>query len=152
MEGDLIGTDSSGTISLGNLLNGVIIQSGASDNTVGGTAEEPPTYISGNIDEDYNLSGASYGIEITGSGTSGNVVRGNRIGFDVTSTLAQHDPPPGIEIDGDAADNTIGGLTGAGDDAGFDFATGTSTAETTIGPGASGALGSPSPNRPRRTP
>ena len=80
----------------------------------------------------------TYGIEITGSGTSGNVVRGNRIGFDVTGTLAHADQPPGIEIDGDAADNTIGGLTGAGDDAGFDFATGTSTAEATIGPDASG--------------
>ena len=39
VEGDPIGTDSSGTISLGNLLNGVIIQSGASDNTVGGRHE-----------------------------------------------------------------------------------------------------------------
>ena len=139
VEGDLIGTDSTGTQPLFNVSDGVIIQDGASDNTIGGTARGAGNVISNTGEGDG--TGKPYGIQITGSGTSGNVVRGNRIGFDVTGTLALPNEPAGIEIDGGAADNTIGGLTGVGDDAGFDFATGTSTAEATIGPDSGGPSG-----------
>ena len=139
VEGDLIGTDPPAPSRYSTSSDGVIIQDGASDNTIGGTARGAGNVIS-NTGEG-NGTGKPYGIQITGSGTSGNVVRGNRIGFDVTRTLALPDEPAGIEIDGGAADNTIGGLTGVGDDAGFDFATGTSMAEATIGPDSGGPSG-----------
>ncbi len=131
VEGDLIGTDSTGTQPLFNVSDGVIIQDGASDNTIGGTARGAGNVISNTGEGDGTSK--PYGIQITGSGTSGNVVRGNRIGFDVTGTLALPNEPAGIEIDGGAAHNTIGGLTGVGDDAGFDFASGSSSAVASLG-------------------
>ena len=70
VEGNFIGTDKTGTTTysdpgrpLGNVVDGVEIDSGASDNTVGGIVAGAGNLISGN---------ASYGVEVTGSGTSGN--------------------------------------------------------------------------------
>ncbi len=70
VEGNKIGTDISGTIALGNADNGVAIDSGASDNTVGGTAAGAGNLISGNQE---------YGVFIADQGTNDNVVEGSRL-------------------------------------------------------------------------
>ena len=63
VEGNYIGTDITGTLALPNA-DGVVIDTGASGNTIGGTTTLPGTgagnLISGNT---------TYGVEITGSGT-----------------------------------------------------------------------------------
>jgi hypothetical protein len=100
--GNLIGTDVSGTMSLGNLDNGVSI--GASANTVGGTAAGAANVISGNHGQ---------GVAIGGSGTSGNAVLGNLIGIDITGTRALGNGIDGVHLDPGAAHNTVGG-PGAG--------------------------------------
>ncbi len=121
VEGDYIGTDITGTVALSDGI-GVLIQRGATDNTIGGLTTSPGTgpadVISGNT---------SYGVEIEaavypgspGPATSGNVVEGDYIG-----TNASDDAPlaneMGVVILNGAANNTIGGLTaqpgyGAGD-------------------------------------
>jgi hypothetical protein len=101
--GNLIGTDITGTASLGGgLYDGVSI--GGSNNIIGGT-----TPGAGNIICGYARSG----IGIYAAGATGNVVEGNIIGTDVTGTKALGNGP-GVLIDG-ASGNTIGGTTaGAG--------------------------------------
>ena len=76
-EGNYFGTYATGTAdhdSQGNSLGdyeGVAIDNGATDNTIGGT-----TAGAGNV-----ITGSTYnGLEVWGSGTSGNVAEGNDIG------------------------------------------------------------------------
>jgi PKD domain len=69
--GNRIGTDSSDTFARGNGGDGVDVAAGASGNTIGGTAAG-----AGNVIAD----SAGAGVEITGSGTTGNVIEGNDIG------------------------------------------------------------------------
>ena len=68
VEGNLVGTDITGTISIRTYI-GLIIKAGATNNTIGGTAPG-----AGNV-----LSSSGYGLFIDGS-SPGNVVEGNKIG------------------------------------------------------------------------
>ena len=61
VEGDFIGTDYTGSIALPNSSNGVVIQNGAADNTIGGTTGTAGDVISGNDWE---------GVHIVGTGTT----------------------------------------------------------------------------------
>jgi hypothetical protein len=108
LQGNRIGTDTTGTVALANG-NGVVIDSGASGNTIGGTAASLGTgagnVISGNTDD---------GVRLIGSGATGNVVTGNLIGSDASGKLALPNAV-GVEILSGAAANTIGGTaSGAG--------------------------------------
>jgi hypothetical protein len=96
--GNFIGTDISGTVDLGNTIDGVFIAA-ASDNTIGGTAAGARNVISGNDDE---------GIHIDDD-ASGNQVLGNFLGTDVTGTEGLGNSGNGIVVD-NAADNSVGGI------------------------------------------
>jgi titin len=99
--GSFIGTNASGNGALPNGGDGVLIDSGASGNTIGGTTAAARNIISGNTGRGINLNG------------SGNVVQGNYIGTDATGTLALGNGGTGIGINGN--NNLIGGTTpGAG--------------------------------------
>ena len=101
IEGDFMGTDVTGTQALPG--GGVDIDRSA-NNTIGGAAAGARNLISG---------GAS-GIQIGGSGATGNLVQGNFIGTDVTGTKVLGGD--GVTIGGEGASgNTIGGTAaGAG--------------------------------------
>jgi Concanavalin A-like lectin/glucanases superfamily/FG-GAP-like repeat len=99
--GNKIGTDATGTIALGNVANGIEIDAGA-DNTIGGSAAGAGNIISGN---------RGYGLWLTQSGTTGNVVQGNFIGTDATGTAALGNARSGVQIDKGADANTIGGTS-----------------------------------------
>ncbi len=73
-------------------------------------------YAYGNLVSDNVISGNNnFGVELSGSGTIGNVVQGNLIGTDLTGTLDLGNSSGGIEVDTGASDNTIGGTSaGAG--------------------------------------
>jgi hypothetical protein len=106
VQGNLIGTDVSGTVDLGNGGNGVLIVD-SPNTTVGGTSVAARNIISGN---------GVHGVEIdaTGPGNLGNLVHGNYIGMDISGTLALGNTGDGIYIS-DAPGNTIGGTAaGAG--------------------------------------
>jgi len=62
--GNKIGTDMSGSATLGNFFTGVDIRGGATANTVGGTVSGAANVISGN---------GRYGVDLLDGGTSGNV-------------------------------------------------------------------------------
>ena len=103
-------------MALGNAYSGVFVGSGsywsgntpgsASDNTIGGTAPGAGNVISAN---------GNWGIWVSGDGATGNLIQGNKIGTDLTGTNALGNAYSAVEIDGGAANNTIGGTTaGAG--------------------------------------
>ncbi len=99
VQGNMIGTDATGTVADANG-SGIVITAASSSNTIGGTVAGAGNVISGNT---------TYGVEISGTGTSGNVVAGDHIGTDITGTAALANGTSGVEIDTGASGNTIGG-------------------------------------------
>ena len=82
-----------------NCHTGIVIESGAEGNTIGGTGPGERNVISAN---------ASVGIEIRGSG---NLVIGNYIGTDVAGTRLAANGVEGVWIGPGAQNNVIGGDT-----------------------------------------
>jgi CSLREA domain-containing protein len=99
VQGNLIGTDASGTAALANGTDGVRI-AGAPSNTIGGATAAARNVISGN---------GAQGVNI---GSSGNLVQGNFIGTDVTGTADLGNSQDGVRID-DVSGNTVGGIASA---------------------------------------
>jgi hypothetical protein len=120
LQGNLIGTDTSGTRAIGNVNIGVLI-SNAPTNTIGGTAPGARNIISGNVaggspaspETPAETTGAG-AVVILGSLAAGNLVQGNLLGTDITGTSALGNAYDGVSISG-APHNMIGGTAiGAG--------------------------------------
>jgi parallel beta-helix repeat protein len=106
VQGNYVGTDSTGTMPLGNGLQGVEVA--GTGNTGGGAAAGAGNVVS--------ASGGS-GVFLYAAGTQNNVVQGNKIGTDVTGTLAPLSlrNREGVDIDSGTGPNTVGGTAaGAG--------------------------------------
>jgi len=99
VEGNFIGTNSSGAAALGNGSNGVYISVGAANNTIGGVAAGARNIISGNL---------GHGVAISNTGSNGNAVEGNYIGTDVNGSSALGNFGDGVRVDTGAASNAIG--------------------------------------------
>ena len=78
----------------------MVINQGADNNVIGGTAAGARNVISGN---DGN------GVTIQGTGTSGNRVVGNFIGTDVTGAVDLGNLSDGVSLSGGASGNFVGG-------------------------------------------
>src|SRR5262245_15017635 len=98
-QGNLIGTDVTGTEALGNTGPGVSIGGTGLSNLIGGATVSARNVISGN----------NRGV-IVSTGGNNNTIQGNFIGTDVTGTVALSNPNQGVVID-TATNNLIGGLT-----------------------------------------
>jgi hypothetical protein len=111
VQGNLIGTDVTGTVDLGNGEHGVMID-GASNNLIGGTDLGAGNVISGNgVPGDVAHGIAVYSFE--GPSTT-NVIQGNRIGTNAAGTVALRNEGAGIQIQGaGVTGNTVGGTTAA---------------------------------------
>ena len=105
VEGNFIGTNTVGGAAIANG-DGVMIESGASNNSIGGLTATPGTGAGNLISGD-----TGDGVEITDSGSTGNVIAGNLIGTDVTGTVAVANAADGVEIANDASGNTVGGTS-----------------------------------------
>ena len=103
VQGNFIGTDATGTDTLGNGGDGIMIHT-SSNNLIGGTTPGARNIISGNGDDGISIL-ANPGAENT---ASGNRIEGNYIGTDVTGTSALGNVR-GIYFWGAAQDNIIGG-------------------------------------------
>lgn len=103
VEGDLIGTTSDGSGTLGNATDGVAIIDAAA-NTIGGTLSAAADVIAGNEN----------GVHISGTGALENLVEGDFIGTNASGSSQIGNSGAGVLLDGGASNNTIGGtVTGA---------------------------------------
>jgi hypothetical protein len=99
VEGNLIGTDATGTAAVGNSTNSVMIWNGSNRNFIGGT-----TAGSGNV---IAASLGAAGVAISAAGADSNVVLGNYIGTDITGTIDLGNRNSGVWIT-DGSKNIIG--------------------------------------------
>jgi hypothetical protein len=106
VQGNLIGTDVSGTIDLGNSQMGVQVTTASANNTFGGTTPEARNIVSGND---------IHGFQIRQTGTNGNLVQGNFIGTQIDGTSPLGNSGAGVLVEVLASNNSIGGTaSGAG--------------------------------------
>jgi hypothetical protein len=101
IEGNLLGTDASGTNGITTEGNDIDLEGASSNNTIGGSGS------AGNVISDSQGNGINFGTDST---TTGNVVAGNKIGTDITGTAAIPNAGNGIE----ASYNVVIGTSGAG--------------------------------------
>ena len=83
-----------------NVLGGVFLANGASQNLIGGTNAGAGNVISGNLGN---------GILLRGSTVFNNTIQGNFIGTDATGTNALPNTIAGVTIDTGSSSNLIGG-------------------------------------------
>ena len=100
---NFIGINAAGTTALGNAPNGILINNGASADTIGGVAAGAGNVISGN---------AGAGISISDASTSNNQVLGNLIGTNPAGNAAIANGT-GVSLASSASNNTVGGTTAA---------------------------------------
>jgi len=100
VSGNYIGLDATGTLPRPNGVFGVVIQSGATGNIIGGPNPGDRNVISGNT---------NFGVIIAGGSNS---VLGNFIGTNAAGTAAVANIGAGVVIQ-DAANNIVGGSTAA---------------------------------------
>ncbi len=107
IQGNLIGTDLTGSLAVGNGDDGISLQGGTTGNIIGGTTAAARNVISANL-------GA--GVYMTGGTTTGNVVYGNYVGIDAAGTTNLGNGGVGADSGvrfWNAGSNTVGGV-GAG--------------------------------------
>jgi hypothetical protein len=102
IDGNVIGTNATGTAMVPNASDGILIVN-SSGYVIGGSAPATRNIISGNTQD---------GVLLNGSGTSGISVIGNTIGSDATGQKPLGNGANGVAIIG-ASNNTIGGATAA---------------------------------------
>jgi Ca2+-binding RTX toxin-like protein len=102
VQGNLIGTNSTGLAPVPNRTDGVTITNGATNTTIGGTTSGLGNVISGN---------GSEAIYVGGTNSSNNLIAGNTVGLDINGTQMLQNRWSNIEISSN--DNTIGGNTTA---------------------------------------
>jgi len=137
IQGNFIGTDRTGARPLGNAVNGLLLEHGSWNNTIGGTTSNERNLICANGQGTVSLaakgttstaSGAYHsaadnpsvtpvfgqlirgGIALAGSGTTNNVVQGNWIGLAADGRSPLPNRPAGMALSAGASYNLIGGL------------------------------------------
>ena len=98
IQGNLIGTDVTGTKALGNQITGIML-AGAVGNLIGGPTAAARNVIAANVQAGILLQ----------PGSSNNVIQGNFIGTNSAGTAALGNVGSGIEVDSGANNNTISG-------------------------------------------
>jgi titin len=100
IQGNLIGTDKTGSLPLPN--GPGVVMGNSADNMIGGTITGARNVISGN---------SSDGVQIIGASSTGNNLQGNYLGTNTSGTAAIGNDNNGITVSDNAANNTIGGTT-----------------------------------------
>lgn len=102
VQGNYIGVDVTGLVALGNQYDGMLVCCNAYNNTIGGSLAGSGNVIAAN--------GAN-GVSINDGGTTGNAFYGNYIGTDASAALNLGNLRNGIQFNGAASGNTIGGVS-----------------------------------------
>ena len=99
--GNLIGTDRTGLIALGNKTDGIEIFNNANRNVVGGPTAADRNVISGNASDGLDLFGT------TGVPVNDNLIQGNYIGVDVRGIAALGNGSDGVDLFENATGNRL---------------------------------------------
>ncbi|HZY84043.1 MAG TPA: PKD domain-containing protein, partial [Gemmataceae bacterium] len=134
-----VGTDAAGKAALANAGPGVNLAAGASYNVVGGSAAALRNVVSGN---------AGDGVQLSGAGTSANVVAGNYVGLNAAGAAALANGGDGVLVQGGASGNGVYGNAASGNrSAGVELrgagASGNVVAGNLLGSDAAGAAAVP---------
>ncbi|MFZ0827989.1 MAG: M12 family metallopeptidase [Verrucomicrobiia bacterium] len=140
-----IGLDSTGSHAAPNAFQGIFFVQGAGQNIIGGTNALARNVISGN---------GQYGLWMSDTNTTGNVILGNYIGTDANGSFAVSNPGGGIGIFANGVGHVIGGTNAgarnviSGNGGAGIFLSGTNVSHVTvcgnsIGLNASGTAGVP---------
>jgi hypothetical protein len=106
IQGNYIGTDSTGLNSFGNGYEGIYMQSASAGNQIGGASAGQGNVIA---------SSGYHGIFLTDAGTTGNLIQGNNIGVGSDGVTPMGNGLQGIILQLGATANTIGlALNGSG--------------------------------------
>jgi hypothetical protein len=100
VSGCWFGLNANGTNAAPNAYQGIFIAAGASRNIIGGTHALQRNVLSGN---------SQYGVFITGSNTTGNVVFGNYIGTDASGSNVVSNGKSGVFMGNGTFGNFVGG-------------------------------------------
>ena len=101
-----LGLDATGSNAAPNAFQGILLDTGASRNIIGGTNALARNVLSGNT---------QYGVLISGTNTTGNVILGNYIGTDASGSRVVSNAVGGVFFADGTSRNLIGGTnTGAG--------------------------------------
>jgi uncharacterized repeat protein (TIGR01451 family)/CSLREA domain-containing protein len=115
VRGNFIGTNAFGTAALGNSI-GIAVYNNASGTTIGGRLPGESNVVSGNLNGGIDLGGSQItcgSLSQQGTGTSGSIVQGNKIGTDVTGTQPLGNGKNGITVGFTSnSTNAIGGTVG----------------------------------------
>ena len=98
VRGNVVGADAAISTAIPNVLEGVQVNDGAHDNTIGGPGADR-NVISGNGDN---------GVLLADATTTGNLIQGNFIGTNATASAALPNAANGVDVQA-ASQNTIGG-------------------------------------------
>ncbi|TMC00262.1 MAG: hypothetical protein E6J42_01355 [Chloroflexi bacterium] len=98
VQGNIVGLDAGGTVAVGNGADGIVV-TGAPANIIGGSSAGAANIVSAN---------GAMGVEILDLGATGNIVKGNRIGTDISGGAGLGNVLYGVFING-APGNSIGG-------------------------------------------
>ena len=98
VQGNRIGSDNTGTLTLGNGGSGVAVIQGAANTLVGGAGAG--NQVAGNRGD---------GVQVVGPDTTGTVIQGNRIGTDPTGANAIPNQFHGVDVLVSAVNTVIGG-------------------------------------------
>jgi trimeric autotransporter adhesin len=101
VQGNLVGTDRTGLLALGNGNGGVSLYNGASNNLIGGTAAGARNVIS---------ASGTYGVYIATLNPTANRVQGNYIGTDISGSGLLGNGGSGVQLENTASGNLIGGV------------------------------------------
>ena len=102
--GNYIGTGTTGLVDLGNGANGIQLDNGAQNNTIGGLTTADRNVISGN---------SNAGVAIDNVSSTGNVVIGNYIGLGADGSTSLGNNDDGVHFN-TAGANTVGSTLSAG--------------------------------------
>jgi hypothetical protein len=108
IHGNKFGTNAAGTAAIENGVDGVRLNNGALNNIVGGPTAAERNLCSGNFAHGVHLD-ALRTTAIPLAGVSGNLVRGNYIGTDVSGLNPVPNTLPGVVAFFGASNNVIGG-------------------------------------------
>jgi hypothetical protein len=113
VQGNHIGVDSTGRAASLSGRDGVRVEGGANNNTIGGATPGAGNLIGGHGTRRVAGQSVGAGIVIGGFGTTRNVIQGNWLGMNNIASTRIANQGGGILVQGGATGNTIGGSTRA---------------------------------------